>query len=193
MLYPDIINEIQKYTNILNLNDFIEEKEDIKYKCDSCNSIFYNSSQNNIISYKILDFDIINSLEDITYPPFIHIKKTTYEKHNNVFCDYCIYMLNKRLKLYNYSSFGITNYITKTHFDDIIKNNFTINLDNNIHLNRYNYKIEGDKLIVNSIFIYSTSQRLYFNNYKKKFFYKYKMYLCDNFNIDLFTLNKYIK
>ena len=196
MLYLDIINEIQKYTKYNNLHDFVMNDQVLKCTCDNCGTSFPYLGEENIILYELEYFD--NTFDNILISllTFVELKKCVFNRTYKLFCNYCMYLTNKKLYKFNYCQFGISYYLTKKHIDLIKKNNLFITNDkfhnNLININRYNYNLSNDNdiLTVEYLCLENMTDNQYIHYFNQDQYNKIKKYILEKFKLDL---SKYIK
>ena len=170
-LYKDIYDTIGSYANIVSLDKFMNDKEDIKYICDSCDCVFSEVCKSNIMIfemiyynnntiYKFKDYYGKVSLLEYMNLTNIKVKKSKYTEILKIYCNNCCKKHNNSVKKLEY--FNITDeplHISKSHLNFI---KLTENLFKKDYISkklliikRYKYDLDNttDELTINSLSI----------------------------------------
>lgn len=169
VFYKDIYDTIGQYSNIISLDNFMNNKDSLKYFCDSCTKSFPTLTKNNIMIYEMIYYNNntiykfkefygkISLLEYINLTN-IKVKKSKYNEILKIYCNTCCKKHNNNVKRLQY--FDITDeplLISKSHLSFISLNENLFIKDyiskKILLINRYKYKIDKEKdlLIINSL------------------------------------------
>ena len=199
MLYKILYDIIGSYSNVANLNDFMEKEESIKHICDSCNKNFEDITDKNNMIYEMVCFNnnTIGKLKEfygsttlLEYMNLsnIKIKKSKYNEISKIYCDNCCKRHNKCVKKLQY--FDITNeplQISTYHLNFIKQNKNLFVKDylkkKIVMINRYKYQIKEDELIIDSLSINKKqSLKMVIENPKFEILYKI---IKDDFSLNI--------
>ena len=206
MLYKELYNIIEEYANIQYLNNFLNNKQSLLYKCDKCDTEMVHIKKQNQILYELNDFDnklLYSYVENYNINDFLLFSKTDirnciYVAKNLIFCDKCCKNINRKLLDFNYCNYGLCNYITKKHYLFIKMNNcFYIQdfiTDSFIIINRISYEFSKNEevLMIRGLLLNDDKNiiKLIGTNFK---YNKMKNIIEKYFNLDFNFLNKYLK
>lgn len=170
-LYKDIYDTIGSFSNIYNLNDYIEEKTNkLKYICDSCGITFTDISNKNIMIYEMVyynnntiykfkDYYAKVSLLEYMNLSNIKVKKSKYKEVLKIYCNECCKKHNSNSNKLYYYILDEPLHISKSHikFIKLSENMFIKDYISKklLLINRYKYEIDdkNNELIINSLSI----------------------------------------
>jgi len=205
----DIINIIEKYSNIKNIYDnSIDSNIKIEYKCDNCNSRFTNCNKKNKIIYELKDFNnnLLNSnidkfktmnLQELFLVNSLNYYNIKFKKVNNIFCNLCLFNLHKKSYDFDIYNKGIFEYISSEFYNYIkMNNNYfikdKINNRKNVTIKRILFKNRDNDLYLKYININSNCllsiTSLSEHNYKVL-----NDIIFKDFNFDIEYIYNYIK
>lgn len=214
MIVKDQINIIEEYTTYKNLYKFLTNQGELIYKCDLCKCKIKNITKKNKILYTINGIDnnilsnitnpLINSFDNLNLEELFVINNIThynvkYKKCNLIFCNLCLYYVNKKtfkFKLFPYD-YLLFDYITYDFYNYILMNNMyfikdkVIN-DKNVSIERIVFDKINDEFFMKFIFINNLSE-LKIDLLKKKNYNTLNDIIMKDFNFDIEYLKEYLK
>lgn len=208
--YKDIIQIIEQYSNIKNIyNNYINSEKPIIYKCDYCNcfthiinkknKILYEleSFNNNLLNFENKKFKCLN-LEELFIINNINYYDINFKRVNLIFCNLCLYQINKKSYDFNIFNTSIFDYISNEFYKYIQMNNKYFIFDKlfnrkNITLKRIIFK-EKNKDSISLKYININNYSIdFFNKLKEENYNILNNIIFNDFNFDLHYLNNYIK
>lgn len=213
MIIKDQISLIEKYTKYKKLYEFLIGESNLIYKCDLCNCSIEKVSYKNKIIYEITNFNnniiskfnnqILTNFDKLNLEELFIVKKinyynVNYDKCNKIFCNLCLYHVNKKLKILKKSNndYLLIDYISYDFYNYILMNNMYFINDQSINYKNINIKriifheknnLEMKYIIINNLY------ELKIEKLKKKNYEILNNLIENDFNFNLNYLKEYLK
>jgi len=199
----DIIELIEKYSNIKNIyNNYNDNNIDFEYKCDNCKCNFNKVTIKNKIIYEMNNFDnnIFNKFDNLIMSELfilnnINFYNIKYKKVSLIFCNLCIYNVNKKTENLNIFMKCFLEYISYDFYQYIKLNNYYFIKDKIFReytlFKRIMMKKNSNNIDLNYISI-SNSHNINFNNLKKINYNILNKILLNNFGFNINYIINYL-